>query len=88
MEKDRKNLLREIDQISFAVVEMNEYLDTHPFEEDGILYLKHLNDKRKKRMEEYAKKYEPLCMNDVDQNNCEKSWDWALTPFPWKGGNC
>lgn len=86
MEKTRKKLLYEIDQVSFAVVEMNEYLDTHPYEEEGIQYFKHLNEKRKKLMEEYAKRFEPLCMSDVDQTSCDKSWDWALTPFPWKGG--
>lgn len=32
----REKLLAWIDQVSFAVVEMNLYLDTHPEDEDAL----------------------------------------------------
>ena len=34
----REKLLAWIDQVSFAVVEMNLYLDTHPEDEDALAF--------------------------------------------------
>ena len=34
----REKMLAWIDQVSFAVVEMNLYLDTHPEDEDALAF--------------------------------------------------
>ncbi|WP_330421101.1 spore coat protein CotJB [Blautia sp. AM47-4] len=36
----REKLLAWIDQVSFAVVEMNLYLDTHPEDEDALAFFR------------------------------------------------
>ena len=38
----REKLLAWIDQVSFAVVEMNLYLDTHPEDEDALAFFREI----------------------------------------------
>jgi len=79
-------LLWEIDKVSFAIVEMTLYLDTHPNEKEAIDYLNHYNRKKRQLMKEYAMKFTPLTVECAQDNDCEH-WKWALDPLPWKGGN-
>ena len=43
----REKLLAWIDQVSFAVVEMNLYLDTHPEDEDALAFFREKVELRK-----------------------------------------
>lgn len=82
---DRRKLLHEIDKVSFAIVEMVEYLDTHPYEKEAIEYLNHYNRLRNQLMREYASKYGALTVDLAAEENCGE-WNWALQKMPWKGG--
>ena len=41
MNSDKERLLHEIGVIDFVVVEMTEYLDTHPTDKEAMEYLNH-----------------------------------------------
>lgn len=84
----RCQLLKRIDQISFAVNDMHLYLDTHPCDQKALTYCKELVTERKKLLKEYADAYGPLTIDCTVQNSSD-SWKWAQQPFPWeKEGAC
>ena len=50
----RQQLLKEISMVDFAIVELTEYLDTHPDDEDAVSYVKQYIAILRKLKEEYA----------------------------------
>lgn len=83
---NRSQLLRWIDEVSFAVTEITLYLDTHPEDSDALAFFNHYNEERKKAMARYAADYAPLTLDTVQPE--DDYWRWALEPWPWEGGNC
>ena len=75
-------MLKEIKYLEFAIVELAEYLDTHPNDEKALC----LHNKYCKELKEikdiYQKIYGPLTINYP----CNK-WRWLEDPWPWEGGN-
>ena len=41
---NRNNLLKEISMVDFAIVDLNQYLDTHPDDSDAVAYRKKLKN--------------------------------------------
>lgn len=81
----REQLLNWLNMVSFAVVDITEYLDTHPKDEDALKYFNYYAREREATLHAYAEKYGPLT---IDTAKPEKYWDWASMPLPWEGGNC
>ena len=82
---DQQQLYHDIGVIDFVVVEMTEYLDTHPTDREAMEYLNHYVRMKNQAMQEYAMKYTPLRI--ADAQFCKKGeWEWATTPWPWEGG--
>ena len=82
--RERKTLLNEIGKIDFVLVELNLYLDTHPFDQQALTNIRHFQKMKKQLVQEYTGNYGPLtrdCMND----NAHE-WQWALQVWPWEGG--
>ena len=82
---EQSRLFHDIGVIDFVIVEMNEYLDTHPTDKEAIEYLSHYVRMKNQAMREYAAKYGPLRISDADNCN-EAEWKWATQPWPWEGG--
>ncbi|NLC87355.1 MAG: spore coat protein CotJB [Clostridiaceae bacterium] len=78
----REEMIEKIRCLSFAIVELAEYLDTHVDDEKAIClhkeYAKELRDLKDK----YQKIYGPLTINFP----CNK-WRWIEEPWPWERGN-
>lgn len=81
---DRKRLLEEIGKVDFALKDLNLYLDTHPMDIQAIESFRYYNGVKKQLMKEFAEKYGPLCLNDVEAD--AREWSWALQPPPWERG--
>ena len=79
----RRCLLQQINEVSFAVNDMLLYLDTHPEDERALRYFSDVSDRRSKLMSEYAEKYGPLTIDDAAVSN-ETMWKWSQQPFPWE----
>ncbi len=77
----RNEMLKNIKCLEFAIIELAQYLDTHPNSEKALClhnkYCKELKDVKDK----YQKKYGPLTINYP----CNK-WRWIEEPWPWEGG--
>ncbi len=76
----REELLLEIMELSFAINDLNLYLDLHP--EDGKMLKKfnELVEKSCKYEMEYVKNYGPL---EVIDSTSDEKFDWISNPWPW-----
>ena len=70
----RGALLQAVNQTSFAVVEANLYLDTHPCDMEAY----------KNAKAAYEAQFGPLNAGNVTEN---AYWTWVSDPWPWEGGN-
>lgn len=94
---DRNQLLKEINEVSFAVNDLTLYLDTHPLEQEALDMFSENMKKRKQLLSTYAAEFEPLTTDCVcpDTNNKTESntkypgqrhFTWGDGPLPWEGG--
>lgn len=82
--QERKKLLREIGKIDFVLLELNLYLDTHPFDQQAIEKYKKFVAVKKVRCQEYEEKFGPL---KLPPSTCDsREWKWATQDWPWEGG--
>lgn len=82
---NREQLMHWINMVSFAVVDITEYLDTHPEDEEALKYFNHYAEQRRAALRTYAEKYGPLTIDTARPGNY---WDWSAVQLPWEGGNC
>lgn len=83
---EQEQLLHNINVVSFVLVDLVLYLDTHPLDKKAMNYFNYYNKMRSEMLEEYAVKYGPLTLSTADSDCGE--WKWALQAPPWKGGMC
>lgn len=81
--RSREQLLHWIDMVSLMLVDLTEYLDTHPCDEDALNHFNHYQALYQKAMTEYANHYEPLMLSYATP---EKVWNWSLSKNPWERG--
>lgn len=81
---EQNQLLKNINIVSFVIVDIVEYLDTHPHDRKAIDYFNHYSRVKNELMLEYSMKYGPLTLSTVENNSDE--WNWALQAPPWEGG--
>lgn len=76
---EREALLYKIMEVDFAVNDLNLYLDLHP--EDNAIYeqFKMYVKECIRLKDEYAKKYGPLTLEQVNSN----TYEWMKNPWPW-----
>ncbi|MCI8361553.1 MAG: spore coat protein CotJB [Clostridia bacterium] len=81
-EETREEMIQNIRCLSFAVVELAEYLDTHVDDEKALCLHREYATKLHELKEKYQKVYGPLTINFP----CNK-WRWIEEPWPWERGN-
>ena len=80
--KTRKEMINKIRSLSFAIVELAEYLDTHPDDKKALALHREYANALHELKEEYQKIYGPLTFDFP----CNK-WRWIEEPWPWERGN-
>ncbi len=85
----RADLMRFIDEVSFAAYDIMLYLDTHPDCQEALQSFRKYNELRNKALKLHAKSYGPLMLSSVDETDCS-AWEWMMQPWPWEleGGAC
>lgn len=80
---DKKELLREIQWLTFSIIELAEYLDINPEDRRALCLHNSYANKLRKLTDKYESMYGPLSIN------CPcNSWRWLEEPWPWeKGGS-
>lgn len=80
--KEKKELAKFIDEVSFAMDDIILFLDTHPCNQEALCCYQDYKKMRQEAVEEYTKCYGPLLNDKVAPGD---EWKWALQPWPWKG---
>jgi len=81
-QETREEMIQKIRCLSFAVVELAEYLDTHNDDEKALCLHKEYANELRELKDKYQKVYGPLTINFP----CNK-WRWIEEPWPWERGN-
>lgn len=74
-------MLTSIDALTFALLDMNLYLDIFPKDEEIINLYSHYNTQNKQLKEEYENMYGPLTTSS--NATSKKPWAWNDKPWPW-----
>ena len=78
--KYKKNeLLKEIQQLFFAITELALYLNTHPTDEKALCLHKEYSNKLEKLKEIYQNAFGPLTIYHPGDK-----WKWLSNPWPWE----
>jgi len=78
----KEQLLNDINIVSFVLVDLGLYLDTHPTDCNALEYFNHYNRIRQQMVKDFSAKYYPLTM---EMSDCNKQWKWGEAPLPWEG---
>lgn len=76
----KEELLLNIMALSFAINDLNLYLDLHPKDSEVLKKFKEINEPLCKQEMEYINNYGPLEVNDVDSID---KFTWINNPWPW-----
>ena len=79
---ERAALLSKIQKLSFAKIESQLFLDTHPECRQALEYFKDVVKNLKAAREEYAAKYGPIGTTDIEGDR----WTWVDGVWPWHTG--
>lgn len=81
---EREDLLLQIDEQRFAMIEMNLYLDLYPNDKSALSKFNTYLKKEKELVAVYESKYGPLTIGSPTQTN---NWLWDNSPWPWEVQN-
>ncbi len=82
---DREAKLFNVMQYSFAINDMNLYLDLHPDDMEAMALFEEFVKEAKEAKKEYMEQYGPLTVTKTKGNK----FNWIDNPWPWDdlGGN-
>jgi len=83
MDRQRLRMLREIQELEFAAIEMNLYLDTHPYDEAALNTYNNLAARLAEARRTYEAEYGPL-VNYGYYPPGRLPWQWIEEPWPWE----
>ena len=78
---DKEDLLLQIDEQRFAMIEMNLYLDLYPNNKEALNRFNTYLKKEKELVTLYESKYGTLTTSSPVQTN---NWTWNNSPWPWE----
>ena len=82
MMQSKGQLMKQINEASFAMDDVLLFLDTHPNNREALQYYKSVSAMRRNAMAAYQSQFGPLMVDDVTGN----SWSWVTEKWPWEGG--
>jgi spore coat protein JB len=69
--------------VGFVLVDLCEYLDTHPCDQEALMLYQQYQKLYHKAMEEYGSLYRPLTLETAAADNV---WQWSTSANPWERG--
>lgn len=82
MEDGYYQLLQQLQEVDFVLVELNLYLDTHPHDRDALHQYNQLTGQRWQLAQEFEKRYGPLM--HFGHSYSAYPWQWIEPPWPWQ----
>ncbi|MFU0824424.1 spore coat protein CotJB [Clostridium sp.] len=80
----RTELLRQIQQVEFALVDLNLYLDNHPTNKKAIEDFNEFQEEYMKLKKEYETRFRMFA--NFGNSKADPSWSWVDEPWPWERG--
>ncbi|AUS96204.1 spore coat protein CotJB [Clostridium thermosuccinogenes] len=80
MDSARERLLREVMAADFTLIELNLYLNTHPYDQRAITIFNECLQKAKALRQNYERLYGPI--TPMTPSKCP--WQWIEDPWPWQ----
>ena len=80
---NRSRLMKRINELSFALVETQLYLDGPPTNRAALDYYRTTYDEYQRLKQEYEANCAPLTPTSVGS---ETEWKWVREPWPWELG--
>ena len=77
---NRNEMLRELQELDFAIQEAVLFLDTHPQNEVALSYYRYVTGLRRTAAEAYNRVCGPL----TNRDSRGRRWDWINSPWPWE----
>ncbi|MCD4642475.1 hypothetical protein AR454_00995 [Bacillus mycoides] len=81
----RENLLLQIQQLEFFLLELQLYLDTHPSDEGALMQFNKYSKTLQQLKLKFDKKYGPLLGFGFSES--KNTWKWIDNPWPWQINN-
>jgi len=78
---DRDNIAGELDAVSFSLIDIMMYLDTHPNDAAALRAKAEYAEAADKLRRRYEQSCGPLTASAADGDCC---WDWIADPWPWE----
>ena len=78
---EQAEILTHIDALSFAMTDLNLYLDIYPNEKSVINLFNQYRKEKETLMKEYESKYGPIVLTSDSLNSYP--WAWDDMPWPW-----
>jgi len=75
-------MLEELQAVDFVLVELNLYLDTHPFDGAAIQQYNQCAQKRMQLAHQFQMEFGPLM--PFGHAFSKHPWQWVETPWPWQ----
>jgi len=80
---ERIELLRQIQELNFAMIELGLYLNNQPDCENALDLYEKVSCLHADAKEKYEYAYGPLTYEGVDTKR--DGWSWINGPWPWEG---
>ncbi len=78
---EKEELLFNLDQICFAMHELNLYLDVYPNDQNYLNLYTEYENTYNKLLYSYEQKYGPINVNNINDTT---PFSWVNTKFPWE----
>lgn len=79
---EREEMLSRLTALDFMAVDMALYLDTHPYDKEGIAIYNEVLKEADKARAIYEENVGPLCSYRSMSN--EDKFKWCDNPWPWQ----
>ena len=76
----KEELYLQLSRVSFAMHEMNLYLDVYPDDVQAIGLYNQYKEEADRLEKEYESRYGKICVGINENYN----WDWVKSPWPWE----
>lgn len=78
----RNELLRKIQELEFAAVDLNLFLDTHPTNQPALSDYNAITEELKRLKKIYETNFGPL--SNFGNSPSQYPWRWIDEPWPWE----
>lgn len=81
MDAKRMELLRQIQELEFAAVELTLFMDIHPEQREPLAAYNQATERLQGLVKEYESLYGPLM---AFGQSITQRWSWTDEPWPWE----